>query len=76
MSIDQARAAIAKAETKIAEGKQELDDAYNLLDVALAARGWTRMWGAFSSDARLYTQPGGNPVGLEDVIAHERRIAA
>ena len=74
MTIDQARAAIAKAETKIAEGKQELDDAYNLLDVALAARGWRRMMGGFSG--RLYQHLGGNPIPLDDVLEHERQAAA
>ena len=69
-----AHKAILAAEAKIAEAERARDEAYAELDQALAARGWRRLMGGFN--ARLYTHLGGNPVPLDDVLAHERQAAA
>jgi hypothetical protein len=72
--ITAAHNAVLDAEEKIAAAEQARAAAYDRLDDALAGRGWARFYGGF--DARLYTQPGGNPVPLAEVLEHERRIAA
>jgi len=72
--ITTARRELERAEAKLAAAKRACDEARDQLDIALAGRGWSRMFGAF--DARLYMKPGGNPVPLGEVLDHQTRSAA
>ena len=75
MTIDEAKRAVNRAEQKLSEARATRIDALNRLDEALAGRGWRRFPGAFGPEVRLYVQPGGNPVHLNEVLAHERSVA-
>jgi hypothetical protein len=72
---------VEAAEDRIAKAKQERDEARELLDGALAARGWKRLRGAFGpSDSPLYQRPGNDGAWpLRDVLQLldlERQAAA
>jgi hypothetical protein len=74
MNVKAAHERVLKAQAGLAAAKAELEHAGNQLDASLAQVGWTRLGGAI--DGRLYTHLGGNPVPLDQVLAHELRAAA
>jgi multidrug resistance efflux pump len=76
MTVQQAHRAIRAAEAKVSEARQELAEAREQLDVALAERGWRRQHGGF--DAALYSHAlsGGHLITLNDVLAHELAVNA
>jgi hypothetical protein len=75
MNVADAHRAVTRAEEKVVEAEAALEAARGRLDDALAARGWRRYHVGAGPDTRLYSQVGGNPTPIGDVVRYELSLA-